>query len=347
MSPVRESTIVVNVSTTTGSKANSRHVFLRKSMKGPMTARWRILSQCVNPEDRDKFIQLLSSIRHLAEKTALYLRMIKFSHSVFALPFALTSALIAAKGIPSGKVLFWIALAMVSARTSAMGLNRIIDRKIDRANPRTSGREIPTGRIKVGETWIFVLIAMSIFVLSAYMLNPLCLKLSGVALFFIILYSFTKRFTWASHFVLGITISAAPVGAWIAVTGGFDAKILLLGFSVVFWLAGFDILYAFQDFEFDRSYGLYSIPARFGMAGSLRISRACHFLTLILLLLTGVFFHVAPPYYAGIAITALLLLYEHSLVRPDDLSKLNKAFFDMNGYISITVFVFTAFSYIL
>jgi 4-hydroxybenzoate polyprenyltransferase len=286
-------------------------------------------------------------IRNLLEKGVLYLRMIKFSHSVFALPFALTSALIAAKGIPNGRVLLWIVVAMVSARSTAMGLNRIIDRRIDALNPRTTNREIPAGKIKVWETVLFVAVAIAVFVLSAYMLNPLCFRLSGIALFFIFLYSFTKRFTWVSHFVLGITISGAPVGAWIAVTGGFDPKILLLGLAVVFWLAGFDILYAFQDIEFDRKYGLYSIPVRFGISRSLRISRICHFLTWTLLLLTGISFGMVSPFYFGLVITAILLLYEHSLVKADDLSKLNKAFFDMNGYISITVFFFTGLSYLL
>jgi len=289
----------------------------------------------------------LGLIRNLAEKAVLYLHMIKFSHSVFALPFALTAAFIAAGGLPRGKILFWIVAAMVSARTTAMGLNRIIDRKIDRDNPRTAGREIPAGKIRVSETALFVAIAMAVFVSAAYMLNPLCFRLSGVALFFLVLYSFTKRFTWASHFILGITISAAPVGAWIAVTGGFDPRILLLGFSVVFWLAGFDILYAFQDIEFDRRYGLYSIPAVFGIATSLWISRACHFSTWILLLFTGISFGMAFPFYIGVALSGLLLLYEHSLVRPGDLRKLNKAFFDMNGYISITVFLFTVMAYVV
>lgn len=286
-------------------------------------------------------------LRNLFGKAVLYLRMIKFSHSVFALPFALTSAFIAAKGIPDGKTLFWIVVAMVSARTTAMGLNRIIDRRIDAENPRTAGREIPTARIKVWETALFVSISLAVFVLSAYMLNPLCFRLVGVALCCIVLYSFTKRFTWVSHFVLGITISAAPLGAWIAVTGGFDVRILLLGFAVVFWLAGFDILYAFQDVEFDRKYGLYSIPVRFGIGRSLLISRSCHFLTWALLVLTGISFGMSPFFYLGTVITAILLLYEHSLVNAHDLSKLNKAFFDMNGYISITVFFFTLISYLL
>jgi 4-hydroxybenzoate polyprenyltransferase len=286
-------------------------------------------------------------LRDLAGKAVLYLRMIKFSHSVFALPFALTAAFIAAGGVPRGRTFLWIVVAMVSARTTAMGLNRIIDRKIDRDNPRTASRELPAGKIRVGETALFVGIATAVFVFSAYMLNPLCFRLSGVALFFLVLYSFTKRFTWASHFVLGITISAAPVGAWIAVTAAFDPRILLLGFAVVFWLAGFDILYAFQDIEFDRKHGLYSVPAVFGIAKSLWISRTCHFFTWLLLLLTGISFGMSYPFYLGVGVTGALLLYEHSLVRADDLRKLNKAFFDMNGYISITVFFFTVLSYII
>lgn len=296
------------------------------------------------PGQRDN--ALIAFVRNLSEKTVLYLRMIKFSHSVFALPFALTSALIAARGIPDGITFFWVVAAMVSARTAAMGLNRIIDRDIDSRNPRTSGREIPAGKIKVREAALFVIIATAVFVLSAYMLNPLCLKLSWVALFFIALYSYTKRFTWASHFVLGITISAAPVGAWIAVTGTLDPRILFLGFSVVFWLAGFDILYAFQDIEFDTRSGLYSIPKRFGIRNSLLISRACHLLTWLLLLFTGISFQMTLPFYVGVAVAALLLLYEHSLVKAHDLSRLNKAFFDMNGYISMTIFVFTLISYL-
>lgn len=287
------------------------------------------------------------SVFSLGDKTVLYLRMIKFSHSVFALPFALTAAFIAAKGMPPMNTLFWIIAAMVSARTAAMGLNRIIDRNIDIANPRTANREIPAGKIRVMEAALFVVVSMALFVFSAYMLNPLCFKLSWIAIAVIALYSYTKRFTWFSHFVLGIAISGAPVGAWIAVTGGFDAGIVLLGFAVVFWLAGFDMLYALQDMEFDRSYGLYSIPQRFGVGRSLRISRISHLLTWILFMLTGVYFNLTAPFYIGIAIAGGLLVYEHMLVKPDDLSKLNKAFFDMNGYISLTIFCFTLISYLI
>ncbi|MFN3480250.1 MAG: UbiA-like polyprenyltransferase [Thermodesulfovibrionales bacterium] len=281
------------------------------------------------------------------QKVSLYLKMIKFSHSIFALPFALTSAIIASKGIPPVKTLFWIIVAMVSARTAAMGLNRVIDMEIDRANPRTAGREIPSGKVRPVEAIIFVAISLALLVLSAYMLNPLCLKLSPLAIAFIILYSYTKRFTWLSHFILGITISAAPVGAWIAVTGALDLRIIPMGIAVVFWLAGFDILYALQDIDFDRSYGLFSIPSRFGIRKSITLSRLCHFIAYLLLMYSGLVLHLSYPYYIGMMITAGLFIYEHSLVKPDDLSKLDMAFFNMNGYISVTVFLFTFLNFIL
>jgi 4-hydroxybenzoate polyprenyltransferase len=277
----------------------------------------------------------------LVERTLIYLRMIKFSHSVFALPFAFTAAVLAASGVPTLREILWITLAMVGGRSAAMGLNRIIDRKIDAMNPRTASREIPTGVVKVSEAVVFVLLSLALFVYSAYKLNPLCLKLSPVAIFFFIFYPYTKRFTWLSHIVLGIAISGAPIGAWIAIKGEFNFEILPLALAVIFWLAGFDILYALQDYEFDRKAGLQSIPRRFGIRRSLWLSRAFHLFTWLLLVLTGRIFGLGVFYYIGIIITAGLLLYEHSLVKEDDLSKLDIAFFNMNGYISITVFFFT------
>lgn len=275
------------------------------------------------------------------EKIALYLRMIKFSHSVFALPFAFTAALMAASGIPSLKQIFWIVVAMVSARSGAMGLNRIIDRKIDTANPRTMNREIPSGKINVGSAVFFTVISLTFFVFSAYMLNPLCLKLSPLAIAVLLLYSYTKRFTWLSHIVLGIAISAAPVGAWIAVRGTFNAEILPLGFAVVFWLAGFDVLYALQDIEFDRAHGLRSIPEKFGIKDTLLFSRIFHLITWGLLAFTGLIFGLGIFYWIGMAVAGGLFIYEHSIVKANDLSRLDMAFFNMNGYISITVFIFT------
>jgi 4-hydroxybenzoate polyprenyltransferase len=275
------------------------------------------------------------------QKVTLYLRMIKFSHSIFALPFAFTAALVAASGIPSLRQLFWITVAMVGARSGAMGLNRIIDRRIDIDNPRTAGREIPRGVVKVSEAIAFVLVSFCLMVVAAGMLNPLCLKLSPVAIGVLFLYSFTKRFTWMAHLVLGLAISAGPLGAWIAVTGSFDYTILPLVFAVIFWLAGFDVLYALQDIEFDRSYGLFSIPQRFGIRRSLHIARALHLATFCLLVLNGLFFGLGKPYMAGMIIVAGLFLYEHSLVKPHDLSRLDMAFFNMNGYISMTVVIAT------
>ena len=283
----------------------------------------------------------------VAEKIVLYLRMIKFPHSVFALPFAFTGAIMAAGGIPPPGKIFWITLAMVGARSGAMGLNRIIDREIDRANPRTRNRELPMGIIMVSEAVLFTIISFVILILSAYMLNPLCLKLSPIAIAVLFLYSYTKRFTWATHFVLGLSLSAAPMGAWIAVRGTFDAEILPITVAVIFWLAGFDTLYALQDIEFDKSYGLSSIPKRFGIKKALFFARTFHLVSFLLLLLSGLLFKLGIVYWLGMMIVAGMLIYEHSLVREDDLSKLDIAFFNMNGYISLSVFVFTFLDYIL
>jgi 4-hydroxybenzoate polyprenyltransferase len=270
-----------------------------------------------------------------------YLRMIKFSHSVFALPFALTAVVIAANGLPRAWEAIWVVVAMVGARSGAMGLNRIIDRKIDAANPRTQEREVASGKIGVSSALIFSLASFAWLVIAAYMLNPLCFKLSPVAIAIVVFYSFTKRFTWASHFALGIALSLAPVGAWIAIRGTFDAGIIPLVLAVAFWLPGFDMLYALQDVDFDRSQGLYSIPARFGTAKTLRLAAMFHGLTMIFLFVNGIIFGLGVFYWFGIFIVMGLFVYEHSLLKPDDLSKLDMAFFNMNGYISVVVFAFT------
>jgi len=283
----------------------------------------------------------------VSEKIVLYLRMIKFPHSVFALPFAFTGAIIAAEGIPPLGKIFWITLAMVGARSGAMGLNRIIDRKIDQANPRTSNREIPRGLIMVSEAVLFSMLSFAVFVFAAYMLNPLCLKLSPIAIAVLFIYSYTKRFTWTTHFILGLALSAAPIGAWIAVKGTFDLKILPIAVAIIFWLAGFDTFYALQDIEFDKSYGLYSIPRRFGVKRALALARIFHLITFSLLLFSGVLFKLGIFYWLGMMVVAGMFIYEHSLVKENDLSKLDIAFFNMNGYISITVFVFTFLDYIL
>jgi 4-hydroxybenzoate polyprenyltransferase len=269
-----------------------------------------------------------------------YLRMIKFSHSVFALPFALTSAVMAAGGVPSLVKLFWISVAMVSARSGAMGLNRVIDRKMDEANPRTRGREVPSGKIKARDALLFSVISLCVLVFAAYMLNPLCLKLSPLAIAVLVFYSFTKRFTWAAHIVLGLALSLAPLGAWAAVRGTLELEALPLALAVLFWLPGFDIIYALLDIEFDRSHGIFSIPARFGVGKALMLSKMLHILSWGCLVLTGAVLDMGVVYWIGILIAAGLFIYEHSLVKPDDLGRLDTAFFNMNGYISVTVFIF-------
>lgn len=280
-------------------------------------------------------------------KVVLYFRMIRFSHSVFALPFALTAAVIAASGMPSVRNLFWIIVAMVAARSGAMGLNRFADRNIDALNPRTRGRELPTGRIKAWEALLFSAVSLAVLVAAAYMLNPLCFRLSPFAVAAVAFYSYTKRFTWLSHFALGLAISAAPLGAWMAVRGSFDPEVLPLAIAVLLWLPGFDILYALQDVDFDRKHGLHSIPAKFGVGRSLLSARVLHALSWGMLALTGVMFHLGAFYWLGILAAGGLFVYEHSLVREDDLTRLDMAFFNMNGYISVTVFVFTALDYII
>jgi len=280
-------------------------------------------------------------------KFSVYLSMIKFPHSIFALPFAFTSALIAASGIPDLRQIGWIVIAMVGARSGAMGLNRIIDREIDSANPRTKGREIPRGAISVFAAVLFVGVSFILLVFAAYMLNPLCLKLSPVAIVVLILYSYTKRFTWMSHFFLGLSISAAPLGAWLAVKGSFDVEIVPLAIAVIFWLAGFDVLYALQDVDFDKKYGLHSIPERFGISKSIHLARIFHITSFLLLAANGVIFQLGGLYWTGMFLTAGLFLYEHSLIKIDDLRKLDIAFFNMNGYISVTVFIFTLMDYMV
>jgi 4-hydroxybenzoate polyprenyltransferase len=283
----------------------------------------------------------------LFESIRLYLRMIKISHSVFALPFALTAAVIAAGGVPSVYKLFWIVVAMVGARSGAMGLNRLIDRKIDALNPRTRNRELPSGKIKPVEALIFSAISLALLVFAAYMLNPLCFKLSPLAIAIVAGYSFTKRFTWGAHFVLGLALSLAPLGAWIAVRGTIELEALPLVLAVLFWLPGFDILYALMDVEFDRKHGIYSIPARFGIRRSLTLSRFLHLLSWSFLIMNGLLFELGAVYWIGLLIAGVLFVYEHALVRADDLSRLDMAFFNMNGYISVTVFVFTLGDYLL
>ena len=278
------------------------------------------------------------------EKIRALLEMIKFSHTVFAFPFALMGATLASMTSATAPTLMqviWLCLAMVGARSFAMGLNRIIDARIDSENPRTAARHIPAGIISLAEAWLFVTVSVALLLFSAWMLNPLCLKLSPIALLFLVLYSFCKRFTFLSHIVLGICLAAAPIGAWIALRGDIGWPAIVVGFAVLFWVAGFDIFYALQDMEFDRTKGLYSIPAHFGAERSLQIAWVFHIVMILLLLsllqLPGLGF----IYLTGVVVVAGLLVYEHRLVKPDDLSRLDAAFFNMNGYISVLIFGFT------
>jgi 4-hydroxybenzoate polyprenyltransferase len=272
----------------------------------------------------------------------IFLEMIKFSHTVFALPFALTGALLAARGVPSFHQLFWITMAMVGARTAAMGLNRLIDAEIDARNSRTSGRALPAGLLGKGTVAVCVAGAVLLLLFAASRLNPLCLRLAPVALFFLVLYSYCKRFTALAHLVLGLCLGAAPVGAWIAIRGSVDLPVILLGLAVLFWVAGFDILYALQDLEFDRQAGLHSIPVRLGVTGSLWLARFFSLVMVVLLMAVYALLPVGGFFLAGILLATLLLVYEHWLLRSGDLGRLDMAFFTMNGYISIIIFIATA-----
>jgi 4-hydroxybenzoate polyprenyltransferase len=272
------------------------------------------------------------------------LEMIKFEHSVFALPFALTAALLAARftsnGWPTWRQFLWIVVAMVAARSAAMTINRIADVRFDKENPRTAGRALPSGALTVGFAWSFTLCAIAAFLLAAWQLNPLALELAPVALFVLFFYSFTKRFTNWSHLFLGFALGISPAAAWIAITGSLDRRMLILSAAVTLWVGGFDVLYACQDVDFDRRAGLFSIPKRFGIANALRIARLMHVGVVGLLAWLAASFALPWPAWTGIAVVATLLAYEHSLVKPNDLSKLDAAFFVMNGYISISFLLF-------
>ncbi len=270
------------------------------------------------------------------------LEMIKWEHSIFALPFALCGAMLAARGVPTVHQLAWIIVAMVAARSAAMSFNRLADASIDAANPRTQTRALPAGVLSQGFVRTFVLLASAVFLLAAWELNRLAFLLAPVALAVLLLYSYTKRFTRWSHLVLGFALGMAPAAAWIAVRGSLDPRILLLTAAVTFWVAGFDVLYACQDLEFDRGAGLHSIPRYFGVANSLWIARAFHLVMLLLLASLVWAFGLGKIAAAGVLVVLLLIGYEHSLVSKDDLSKLNAAFFTMNGVIAVVFFVFVA-----
>jgi 4-hydroxybenzoate polyprenyltransferase len=272
------------------------------------------------------------------------LEMIKFEHSVFALPFALTGALLAARasrhGWPTLRQVLWIVVAMVAARSAAMTINRIVDLRYDRENPRTNKRALATGELSVSFAWVFTIVAMGLFLVAAWQLNPLALKLAPVALAVLFFYSFTKRFTNWSHLFLGFALGISPAAAWIAVTGGLDLRILILCAAVTLWVGGFDVLYACQDVDYDQRAGLFSVPKRFGIARALLIARVMHVGVVALLALLAARFALPWPAWLGIAVVAALLTYEHSLVKANDLSKLDAAFFAVNGYISLLFLLF-------
>ena len=271
------------------------------------------------------------------------LEMIKFEHSVFALPFALVGALLAARaagGLPTWRQIAWIVVAMVGARSAAMTMNRIVDLDYDRRNPRTANRALPTGQLSVGFAWTFTIAASALLVVAAWQLNPLAFKLSPVALAVLFLYSYTKRFTSWSHFVLGFCLGISPAAAWIAIRGSLDWRMLILCAAVTLWVGGFDVLYACQDIDFDKAAGLYSIPKRFGVTRALLFARGAHVVMVGLLMWLARSFALGWAAWAGIAVVAALLIYEHSLVKPNDLSKINAAFFTVNGYISLLFLLF-------
>jgi len=268
------------------------------------------------------------------------LEMIKWEHSIFALPFALCGAMLAAGGLPSSHQLLWIVVAMVAARSAAMAFNRLADASIDAANPRTSTRALPAGHLTPAFVTIFVVVSSAIFMVAAAQLNRLALWLSPLALAVLLLYSYTKRFTRWSHLVLGFALGMAPSAAWIAVRGSLDPRILLLTAAVTFWVGGFDVLYACQDFDFDRKTGLHSIPRHMGIPRALWVARVFHIIMLALLIALLWSFGLGKLAIVGVAVVAVLLAYEHSLLSADDLSKLNAAFFTLNGVISVLFFVF-------
>jgi 4-hydroxybenzoate polyprenyltransferase len=280
----------------------------------------------------------------MASRIKTVLEMIKFEHSVFALPFALTGALLAARwtrhGWPSLRHISWIIVAMVAARSAAMTMNRIVDLRYDRENPRTQQRALPTGALTLQFAWFFTLAAVAAFFLAAWQLNSLALELAPLAIAILFFYSFTKRFTNWSHLFLGFALGISPAAAWIAVTGGLDLRMLILCAAVTLWVGGFDVLYACQDIEYDQRAGLYSVPKRFGIAKALLIARGMHVAVVALLAWLAFSFSLPWPAWAGIAVVASLLGYEHSLVKADDLSKLDAAFFAVNGYISMLFLLF-------
>jgi len=281
-------------------------------------------------------------IKNFLKKLGLIFKDIKLAHSLFALPFALLAAFLAKNGAPSLREFFWILAAMAGARSGAMAFNRLVDASLDSRNPRTAARALPTGAVRKIEVGIFIIISYALLVWAASRLNRLCLYLSPAAIAWVSFYSLTKRFTRLSHFVLGMSLGIAPMGAWLAIRGKFELAPFFISAAVLLWVAGFDILYSIQDIAFDRKEGLHSIPRFFSINNSLWMARALHSLAVLLLLGPYFLLQLGPLYLAGLAMISGLFIWEHRLISPDDLSRLDLAFFNMNGWISITFFIFGA-----
>lgn len=275
-------------------------------------------------------------------RVAIYLEMIKFEHSVFALPFAYFGAFLSQMKPPTLAVLFWITLAMVGARSLAMSLNRLVDKEIDRRNPRTAERALSKGLLSVFDVSIFAAVSLTLFLIAVYNLAPICRYLWPFFVAPFVVYPYTKRFTWLSHFILGACLGLAPIGAWAAIANSLDWRPLVIGVAVALWTAGFDIIYATQDVEIDRREGLFSVPAQFGIGKALLFAKVLHAFSVLILIFLGISFNLGFFYFTGVFVAAVLLAYENSLVRPDDLSRLNLAFFTMNGIISLVLFLFVA-----
>ncbi|WP_166239364.1 UbiA-like polyprenyltransferase [Paenibacillus turpanensis] len=281
----------------------------------------------------------------MISKIKIFLEMIKFEHTIFALPFAFMGAILGAVTtfgqLPTWPQIGWITLAMVGARSAAMGLNRVVDKAIDAKNPRTAMRAIPAGLLSSKEVLFFIAASFLLLYIAASQLSALCVKLMPIAVFFLVFYSYTKRFTWLCHLVLGLAIGLAPLGGWVAVTGSINATALVLYVSVVFWIAGFDLIYSCQDIDYDRKEGLFSIPSRFGLKAALMTGRVFHAITAAGFGLLFLLADLNWLYLLGTVVSYLLLIYEHRLVNPNDLSKVNLSFFTMNGVLSMVMFVFT------
>jgi len=277
----------------------------------------------------------------ILKKIIILLEMIQFKLTIFAMPFAFTGAFLAGRGMPKWSVLLWVVLAMVGARTCAMGFNRIVDRKFDQSNPRTALRAIPAGAVKPWEAWAMVILAAVLFFFSCLQLNTLTLQLSPFALGLTLFYSLTKRFTFFCHLILGVALAFSPLGGWVAVAGTLTDYPYALSLGVLFWVAGFDTIYACLDAEFDNKIGLYSLPSRMGKRKAFRLAGLFHILAFVFFLLTGWQSHLNAFYYGGMVLAAGALFYQHILVKPEDLSRIHASFFSMNGFISITIFAAT------